>query len=109
MVQLKLSVEIVEFDLTHATIAMTVLNKRNRDGLGGGLAEPGKQPNSANLKMTLPELHIFLRAMLEFNGPLEVTTPDLDRSDEADDISNNEEETSFLEDKVLFGPSEAAE
>ena len=108
MVQLRLSVEIVEFDLTHATVKLSVLDKRNREPADGSNKKL-YQPTATNLKMTLPELHIFLRALMEFKGPLEVTTPDMNRVREPGDDHDEFGGASFLSDQALYRTTEAAE
>ncbi|MGI9415298.1 MAG: hypothetical protein ACR2PM_16610 [Hyphomicrobiales bacterium] len=79
MAQLKMSVDISEFDLTHVTVKMVVLDKRGRSTVDAAELNGGFLPSSGELRMTLPELHIFLRALLEFKGPIELTTPARDR------------------------------
>ena len=111
MAELRLAVEIVEFDLTHVRVKVSVLGKRQSDKSEAATTKKLYQPSSSTLRMTLIELHIFLRALLEFKGPLEVTTPDLLR----DELPAGEEKTdyeipsSFLSDEPFFEGSEAAE
>jgi hypothetical protein len=76
VVQLRMMADIVAFDLTHVYLALDVLNS---DGEEGELstAAPRKQ---AILRFTLPECHVFLRALREFHGLIEVTTPVLEEA-----------------------------
>ena len=114
MAELRLAVEIVEFDLTHVRVKVSVLGKRQSDKTEAATTKKLYQPSASTLRMTLIELHIFLRALLEFKGPLEVTTPDLLRDElpkgQGEDKTDYEIPSSFLSDEPFFeGSSEAAE
>ena len=69
--------DIVAFDLTHVYLALDVLSSGEEgEGQISALA-PKKQ---AVLRFTLPECHVFLRALREFHGLIEVTTPVLEEA-----------------------------
>jgi hypothetical protein len=77
VVQLRILADIVGFDLTHVYLMLDVLGK----------GEPDEQERSASgsqrnavLRLTLPECHVFLRALREFHGLIEVTTPVLEEA-----------------------------
>ena len=97
MAQLKMSVDIKEFDLTHVIVKMAVLDKRGRSTMEKAGPDGDFVPSSAELRMTLPELHIFLRALLEFKGPIELTTPTRDRKKAAEAGGTRE---TFLDDAL---------
>lgn len=107
MAELRLSVEIVEFDLTHVRVKLSVLGKRKSDAPQHPDAKKLYQHSAPTLKMTLIELHIFLRALLEFKGPLELTTPDMTRDRGADE-AETDSSTSFLAEEPFYS-NEAAE
>jgi hypothetical protein len=67
--------DIVGFDLTHVYLMLQVIDKR-----GDAHELPSNPENQAVLRMTLPECHVFLRALREFNGLIEVTTPVLEEA-----------------------------
>jgi hypothetical protein len=72
MTQLRLCLDVVDYELTHVTVLLTVLDKRNDEREGGGRAHFA---STARLRMTLPELHTLTRALTTYKGPLEVVTP----------------------------------
>ncbi len=112
MTELRLSVEIVEFDLTHVRVKVTVLGKRKADEADNPSKARAPQSTSSTLRMTLIELHIFLRALLEFKGPIDLTTPDLLKVRESGQTDKRDDEdlaSSFLSDEPFFGGVEAAE
>jgi hypothetical protein len=76
VVQLRMMADIVAFDLTHVYLALDVLNSEGGEG-ELSTAAPKKQ---AILRFTLPECHVFLRALREFHGLIEVTTPVLEEA-----------------------------
>jgi hypothetical protein len=76
VVQLRMMADIVAFDLTHVYLALDVLNSEGGEGELSAAA-PKKQ---AILRFTLPECHVFLRALREFHGLIEVTTPVLEEA-----------------------------
>lgn len=76
VVQLRMMADIVAFDLTHVYLALDVLNSEAEEGELSAAA-PRKQ---AILRFTLPECHVFLRALREFQGLIEVTTPVLEEA-----------------------------
>ena len=76
MVQLRMMADIVAFDLTHVYLALDVLSSAGEEG-ELSTAAPKKQ---AVLRFTLPECHVFLRALREFHGLIEVTTPVLEEA-----------------------------
>jgi len=81
--QLRLLTDIVGFDLTHVYLMLHVLDKRN-DGRDDTVER--LLPNAENqtfLRLTLPECHVFLRALREFNGLIELTTPVLEEAKRA--------------------------
>ena len=81
MAQLRLLTDIVGFDLTHVYLMLHVLDKRGEgrdDYVEGPHAE-----NQSFLRLTLPECHVFLRALREFNGLIELTTPVLEEAKRA--------------------------
>ena len=83
MTQLRLLTDIVGFDLTHVYLMLHVLDKRN-DGRDDTVER--MSPNAENqtfLRLTLPECHVFLRALREFNGLIELTTPVLEEAKRA--------------------------
>ena len=72
---LRLMTDIVGFDLTHVYLSLDVMDRRPEDG-------EARQRQSL-LKLTLPECHLFLKALKDFRGPegsIEVTTPVLEES-----------------------------
>jgi hypothetical protein len=86
-VQLRLMTDIVGFDLTHVYLMLDVLDKRSEDrsDFESRPAVPSGQKHSL-LRLTLPECHIFLRALREFNGAegsIDVTTPVLEEAKRA--------------------------
>lgn len=74
MVQLRLLTDIVAFDLTHIYLMLDVL----REDEEGASINPARK--ASVLKLTLPECHVFLRALREFHGLIEVTTPVLEEA-----------------------------
>jgi hypothetical protein len=79
--QLRLLTDIVGFDLTHVYLMLHVLDKR-----GEGRDDYVERPHAENqsfLRLTLPECHVFLRALREFNGLIELTTPVLEEAKRA--------------------------
>jgi hypothetical protein len=80
MVQLRLLVDIVAFDLTHVYLMLDVLNKRVEDVESVDELVSSYAQKHAILKFTLPECHVFLRALREFHGLIEVTTPVLEEA-----------------------------
>jgi hypothetical protein len=76
VVQLRMMADIVAFDLTHVYLALDVVNSEGEKG-ELSTAVPKKQ---AILRLTLPECHVFLRALREFHGLIEVTTPVLEEA-----------------------------
>jgi len=75
--------DIVGFDLTHVYLMLHVLDKRS-DGRDDTVER--LLPNAENqtfLRLTLPECHVFLRALREFNGLIELTTPVLEEAKRA--------------------------
>ena len=83
MAQLRLLTDIVGFDLTHVYLMLHVLDKRSdgRDDYAERLSPHAD--NQSFLRMTLPECHVFLRALREFNGLIELTTPVLEEAKRA--------------------------
>lgn len=83
MAQLRLLTDIVGFDLTHVYLMLHVLDKRSdgRDADAERLSP--RADNQSFLRMTLPECHVFLRALREFNGLIELTTPVLEEAKRA--------------------------
>jgi hypothetical protein len=81
--QLRLLTDIVGFDLTHVYLMLHVLDKRSdgRDDYAERLSPHAD--NQSFLRMTLPECHVFLRALREFNGLIELTTPVLEEAKRA--------------------------
>jgi hypothetical protein len=79
--QLRLLTDIVGFDLTHVYLMLHVLDKRS-DGRDGERLS-SQADNQSFLRMTLPECHVFLRALREFNGLIELTTPVLEEAKRA--------------------------
>jgi len=75
MAQLKLCLDVIDYELTHVTVLLSVLDKRDQSRLDNVGRDGEYEPSAAQLRMTLPELHIFTRALVGFDGPLEVTTP----------------------------------
>lgn len=106
MAELRMSVEIVEFDLTHVRVKIAVLGERKTDGDEGHNTKRLYQSTASTLRMTLIELHIFLRALMEFKGPLEVTTPDLLRGVREEEGGDR---SSFRGDEIFYESTEAAE
>ncbi|HEY7747485.1 MAG TPA: hypothetical protein VH933_02285 [Aestuariivirgaceae bacterium] len=82
MVQLRLLTDIVGFDLTHVYLMLHVLDKRGEIRDEEELSSAYSQKHSM-LRLTLPECHIFLRALREFHGLIEVTTPVLEEAKRA--------------------------
>jgi hypothetical protein len=80
MVQLRLLVDIVAFDLTHVYLMLDVLNKRAEEVESVDELVSSYAQKHAILKFTLPECHVFLRALREFHGLIEVTTPVLEEA-----------------------------
>ena len=78
MVQLRMMADIVAFDLTHVYLALDVLSSQEEEDAGQLSAVAPKKP--AILRFTLPECHVFLRALREFHGLIEVTTPVLEEA-----------------------------
>jgi hypothetical protein len=81
--QLRLLTDIVGFDLTHVYLMLHVLDKRSdgRDDYPERLSPHAE--NQSFLRLTLPECHVFLRALREFNGLIELTTPVLEEAKRA--------------------------
>lgn len=75
MVQLRMMADIVAFDLTHVYLALDVLSSEEEEG-----QLSNTQKKQAILRFTLPECHVFLRALREFQGLIEVTTPVLEEA-----------------------------
>src|SRR5688572_1057004 len=83
VVQLRLLTDIVGFDLTHVYLMLHVLDKRG-EGRNDYAERQSPQPeNQSLLRLTLPECHVFLRALREFNGLIELTTPVLEEAKRA--------------------------
>ena len=82
MAQLRLLTDIVGFDLTHVYLMLHVLDKRS-DGRDDYERLSPHADNQTFLRMTLPECHVFLRALREFNGLIELTTPVLEEAKRA--------------------------
>ena len=83
MAQLRLLTDIVGFDLTHVYLMLHVLDKRS-DGRDADAERVSPHAdNQSFLRMTLPECHVFLRALREFNGLIELTTPVLEEAKRA--------------------------
>jgi hypothetical protein len=82
MVQLKLLVDIVAFDLTHVYLMLDVVSNRTEEEEEDSVAQlvSAQAQKHAVLKFTLPECHVFLRALREFHGLIEVTTPVLEEA-----------------------------
>src|SRR5688572_15608793 len=78
VVQLRMMADIVAFDLTHVYLALDVLSSQEEEDAGQLSALAPKKP--AILRFTLPECHVFLRALREFHGLIEVTTPVLEEA-----------------------------
>jgi len=75
--------DIVGFDLTHVYLMLHVLDKRS-DGRDDTVERlPPHAENQTFLRLTLPECHVFLRALREFNGLIELTTPVLEEAKRA--------------------------
>jgi hypothetical protein len=75
--------DIVGFDLTHVYLMLHVLDKRSdgRDDYAERVSPHAD--NQSFLRLTLPECHVFLRALREFNGLIELTTPVLEEAKRA--------------------------
>jgi len=76
---LRLMTDIVAFDLTHVYLMLDVMDRRDESA-----GEP-RQKNSV-LRLTLPECHLFLKALREFksqDGSIEVTTPVIEEAKRA--------------------------
>lgn len=83
MAQLRLLTDIVGFDLTHVYLMLHVLDKRS-DGRDDTVERMSPHAeNQTFLRLTLPECHVFLRALREFNGLIELTTPVLEEAKRA--------------------------
>jgi hypothetical protein len=70
--------DIVGFDLIHVYLMLDVLGKGEPDGPERSVS--GYAQRNAVLRLTLPECHVFLRALREFHGLIEVTTPVLEEA-----------------------------
>ena len=71
MVQLRLLADIEAFDLTHVYLTLKVLDQE-----GEGQEEFALVPHTPGvLRLTLPQCHVLLRALREFDGLIELTTP----------------------------------
>lgn len=89
-VQLRLMTDIVGFDLTHVYLMLDVLDKRGEDR--NDLEQRASSQKHSLLRLTLPECHIFLRALREYNGQdgaIEVTTPVLEEAKRAQGQKSN--------------------
>jgi hypothetical protein len=87
VVQLRILADIVGFDLTHVYLMLDVLGKGEPDA-----AQPpasGYAQRNAVLRLTLPECHVFLRALREFHGLIEVTTPVLEEAKKLKGVSGD--------------------
>lgn len=80
MVQLRLLTDIVGFDLTHIYLKLDVLDKPDPNADMLQERSVGHANGQAVLKLTMPECHVFLRALREFHGLIEVTTPVLEEA-----------------------------
>lgn len=78
VVQLKMLADIVAFDLTHVYLALDVLSSKEDEDEGELSAIAPRKP--AILRFTLPQCHVFLRALREFHSLIEVTTPVLEEA-----------------------------
>lgn len=77
MAQLRLLADIVAFDISHVYLALDVQGSEDTDGAQLAAIPQKKQ---AILRFTLPECHVFLRALREFHGLIELTTPVLEEA-----------------------------
>ncbi len=78
MIQLRILADIVAFDLTHVYLMLDVLDQQSGDD---AVMQPASfSQKHSILKLTLPQCHVFLRALREFHGLIEVTTPVLEEA-----------------------------
>jgi hypothetical protein len=83
VVQLRLLADIVAFDLTHVYLMLDVLDKHGEDRDETEAGPSAYSQKHSILRLTLPECHVFLRALREFHGLIEVTTPLLEEAKRA--------------------------
>jgi hypothetical protein len=88
VVQLRLLTDIVGFDLTHVYLMLHVLDKRGEGSANHAERQSPHSENQSLLRLTLPECHVFLRALREFNGLIELTTPVLEEAKRAKSRQN---------------------
>jgi hypothetical protein len=81
--QLRLLTDIVGFDLTHVYLMLHVLDKRSEGREDYVERLSPHSDNQSFLRLTLPECHVFLRALREFDGLIELTTPVLEEAKRA--------------------------
>jgi len=78
VIQLRILADIVAFDLTHVYLMLDVLDQQSGDD---AVIQPASfSQKHSILKLTLPQCHVFLRALREFHGLIEVTTPVLEEA-----------------------------
>jgi hypothetical protein len=78
VIQLRILADIVAFDLTHVYLMLDVLDQQSGDD---AVVQPASfSQKHSILKLTLPQCHVFLRALREFHGLIEVTTPVLEEA-----------------------------
>jgi hypothetical protein len=78
VIQLRILADIVAFDLTHVYLMLDVLDQQSGDD---AVMQPASfSQKHSILKLTLPQCHVFLRALREFHGLIEVTTPVLEEA-----------------------------
>ncbi|HYN00030.1 MAG TPA: hypothetical protein VET25_09815, partial [Aestuariivirgaceae bacterium] len=80
VVQLRLLTDIVAFDLTHVYLMLDVLDRHGEDSEEMEARPSAYSQKHSILRLTLPECHVFLRALREFHGLIEVTTPLLEKA-----------------------------
>jgi hypothetical protein len=80
VVQLRLLTDIVAFDLTHVYLMLDVIDRHGGDGEEMEARPSAYSQKHSILRLTLPECHVFLRALREFHGLIEVTTPLLEKA-----------------------------
>lgn len=89
MVQIRLLLDVVAFDLTHVMVYMEVMDKRGE--YRGRDRSQTFAPSAAHLRMTLSECAIFVRA-LRNHDDIELTTPVLEASRQAEMAKADEED-----------------
>jgi hypothetical protein len=80
VIQLRILADIVAFDLTHVYLMLDVLDQHGGMGDDAVVQPASFSQKHSILKLTLPQCHVFLRALREFHGLIEVTTPVLEEA-----------------------------